>query len=97
VTTYPSTEAAEKSAHEAVNRRLAACVTLSRVNSVYRWKGEIVEDEECLVLYKTTKEKKDMLSSFIKENHPYEVPEIVTFSGEVLNEEYHKWLRECTT
>ncbi|MDO8057055.1 MAG: divalent-cation tolerance protein CutA, partial [Candidatus Hermodarchaeota archaeon] len=44
---------AELIARTLIDESLAACVNLIRQNSVYRWKGEIVEDEEILLVIKT--------------------------------------------
>ena len=44
-----------------VEERLAACVNVADVKSDFRWKGELCEDREALLLIKTEKSKVDMI------------------------------------
>jgi periplasmic divalent cation tolerance protein len=46
--------------------------------SIYRWKGNIEQSEEALMLMKTVAEKIPALTARIAVLHPYEVPEIIT-------------------
>ena len=61
-----------------LDRRLVACVNMVPVRSCYRWKGEFCDEEEQLLIMKTTVAKTDELIAAIKAQHPYEVPEIIT-------------------
>ncbi len=74
----PDRASAEKLAHLLIEHRLAACVNvLSPCRSVYRWKGKVEDAEEFPVLIKTTRERYSALEAAIRENHPYELPEII--------------------
>ncbi|THB71086.1 MAG: divalent-cation tolerance protein CutA [Desulfobulbaceae bacterium] len=96
-TTCDSKEAAEKIAHIVLNQRLAACVQISdTISSHYRWKGEIVQDQEFLVTMKTRKAHFAMLTKLIKDNHPYEIPEIISVELSEISKEYHNWLQQET-
>jgi periplasmic divalent cation tolerance protein len=69
---------AKKFGREIVERRLAACVNIiPKINSIFWWEDEIQTDEEALLILKTTQLKIDPLIRFIKEEHPYDVPEII--------------------
>ena len=58
IVTVPNIEEANKIAVTLVESRLAACVNIIKdISSVYRWKGEIQEDNEQLLLIKTTEDK----------------------------------------
>src|SRR5690606_33245409 len=58
LTTCGSASAARDVAAALVERRLAACVNaVNGIFSTYRWQGRIVQEEECLLLIKTTAEQ----------------------------------------
>jgi periplasmic divalent cation tolerance protein len=60
-----------------VEKRVVACVNVVPVRSYYRWKGEFCDEQEHLLIAKTTKEKAGEVIEAIKDLHPYEVPEII--------------------
>ncbi len=64
------------------------------MKSFYFWAGAIRKDAEYLLLIKTLAEKFSELEKFIKENHSYEVPEIVGLSADKVSESYLNWTRE---
>lgn len=55
--------------------QLIACANVTPVKSTYRWEGKIQKDSEYLMILKTQKELLPEVNKFIKENHPYTVPE----------------------
>lgn len=61
-----------------VEERLAACMNvLGEIRSIYRWKGEVVEEGESLALLKTTRARTVALEARVRELHAYEEPEVV--------------------
>lgn len=93
MTTAPDRAVAEKIARELVHRGLAACVSLvPSVRSVYRWKGEIEEADEVLLLAKTEASRIPELERALAAVHPYEVPECVVLSPEHVEAKYLAWL-----
>jgi periplasmic divalent cation tolerance protein len=81
-----------------VERKLAACVNLvPQVRSIYRWKGKICDENEVLLIIKTRGALFDVLRSAVKELHPYEVPEIVSWNIERGLEDYLKWIDDSTS
>jgi len=75
--TAPTTEAPSL-ARTLVSEGLAACVNLlPAVTSVYRWKGEVHEDEETLLIVKASRSVLPALTRRIQEVHSYDVPECV--------------------
>jgi periplasmic divalent cation tolerance protein len=88
-------EEAETIAQALVERRLAACVNLlPGATSIYRWKGQVERDEECLLVIKTRAERFEDLRSAIVAQHPYEVPEIIALPIEAGHAPYLAWLDE---
>ena len=60
-----------------VEKRVVACVNVVPVRSYYRWKGEFCDEQEHLLIAKTTKENAGKAIEVIKDLHPDEVPEII--------------------
>ncbi len=95
LTTTPSSEEAERLAQSIVEAKLAACVQiLPQMRSVYFWEGKVQNEPEHLLLIKTLDEKFDELSEFIRKNHSYDVPEIVSVDAAKVSESYLGWLTE---
>ncbi len=92
-------ESAREIAHSLVNEGLVACVNvIPGLSSVYRWKGELCEDAETLLLIKTRASLLPQLTERLVDMHPYEVPEVIALplaEGEG-NPDYLKWLLEQT-
>jgi periplasmic divalent cation tolerance protein len=73
---YPSVAAAREAVEGALERRLAACASVLGAESRYWWRGSLESATESLVVFKTTPKRVGALVRFLKERHPYEVPEI---------------------
>jgi len=97
LSTAGSEEEAHKIAHILVKRRLAACVNIvPRVQSIYRWKGEIESAQEWLLLIKTRADKFPAVCDAIRELHSYEVPECIVLEIEDGSLPYLQWLEKAT-
>ncbi|MGC2112774.1 MAG: divalent-cation tolerance protein CutA [Candidatus Korobacteraceae bacterium] len=93
LTTLGLKDAAEKLAQQLVERRLAACVNVvGPIRSIYRWKSKVHNEQEYLLLIKTTADQAMRLQSALKELHPYELPECVQVSVDGGSDEYLAWL-----
>ncbi len=96
VSTYPDKKSIFQVAHVVVEKKLAACVNYTKINSIYSWKGKIEDVEEFLALFKTTTKSKQKLKEELAKSHPYHVPEIVELKMDDANVQYMKWLEEST-
>ena len=97
LTNLPDRASAENLARTLVEKRAAACVNiLAPCRSVYRWKGQVEQEEEHPVLIKTTRDAYAALESAIRQAHPYELPEIVAVPIERGLPAYLDWLAEET-
>jgi periplasmic divalent cation tolerance protein len=94
--TAGSREEAQAIARTLVETRLAACVTLLPIQSVYTWNGDIQSDEEWQLLIKTDLAKFSALEAKIQELHSYEVPEIVALPIVAGSMPYLNWIGEQT-
>jgi Uncharacterized protein involved in tolerance to divalent cations len=89
--------AAEDLAETLVAERLAACVNRVDCSSVYRWEGEVVTDEEVVLLAKTTDERYDRLATRVVELHPYDVPCIERFEESDVLDAFADWRAESVS
>jgi periplasmic divalent cation tolerance protein len=96
ISTYPDKKSVEKIASIVVDKRLAACVNYTKINSVYVWKGKIENSGEFLALFKATEKTKTLLKKEIKKTHPYQVPEIAEIKMDSINTSYQNWLFDST-
>ena len=84
-------------AYSAVTSRLAACAQrLGPITSTYRWQGAVQTAEEWQVLLKTPADRYDALAAHLREQHSYELPEIVATPILAGSTEYLDWVREQT-
>ena len=75
-----------------VEEKLAACVNLIPVESIYPWDGAIQEESECILLIKTASVRLHRLEERLHELHPYSVPEFVAVPAEHVSDAYKSWL-----
>jgi len=94
--TAPDLEVARRLAHALVEQRLAACVNLDWVRSIYRWEGVVEEQAEALMVIKTTAARLEELEAWIAREHPYDTPECVALEPAAVEGRYLAWLeRSC--
>jgi periplasmic divalent cation tolerance protein len=93
--TVPNIDEGHKIARNLVESKLVACVNIiQNISSIYRWKGEIQEDSEYLLLIKTTEEKGDLLIQKINHLHSYENPECIGLKIEKGSKKYLNWIKD---
>lgn len=93
LTTCGSAEEADGLAAQLVGAREAACVNrVSNVMSTYRWQGDVHNDQEILLLIKTTEDRLDAVERTIRERSSYELPELVAVRVETGSAAYLDWL-----
>ncbi len=94
ITTVDSKTKAKEIASSLVEKRLAACVQILPIESIYRWKGKIETAKEFQLIIKGKNFK--ALEKAIKEIHPYEVPEIIQIPIKRASKSYLSWLKKET-
>ena len=98
ITTKDKAEA-NKIGKTLVKEQLTACVNIvDGMQSIYRWKGEIVEENECILIAKTPYHNVKELSKRVKEMHSYDCPCVISLqlAEQEGNEEYQQWLIRAT-
>ena len=94
----PDRKTADTIAKGLVEKRLAACVQLlDKVSSIYWWENKVTKAEEVLLMAKTRTALFPEVLLFIKENHPYKVPEVLSLPINDANPAYLDWLGANST
>jgi periplasmic divalent cation tolerance protein len=96
VSTYPDKKSISKIANKLVKSKIAACVNITKISSIYSWQGKIENSDEYLAVFKTTLKNKQKLKTQIKNTHPYKVPEIAELRVLDINKPYLQWLVDST-
>lgn len=93
MTTVGASFNAAELAKSLVDERVAACVNIvPHIRSIYRWQNKINEDNEQLLIIKTTAECVNDLRRTLLARHPYEVPEFVVIDIDKIEGPYRDWL-----
>lgn len=96
-TTFPDKQVANKIARELVALKLAACANIfGGMTSIYEWKGELMEEGEVAILFKTRHARFDEFSIELCKRHPYETPAIVGMDATHVEANYLRWLHTQT-
>ena len=86
-------EAAEQIGRHLVAKRLAACVNLvPGVRSWYWWEDKVVEDNEVMVMIKTSRERLADLEKEVVRLHSYAVPEVIALQVVDGSRNYLNWI-----
>ena len=93
-TTIENQKDAESLARKIVEAKLGACVQISEIKSIFRWKGKIEVAREFKIEIKTPSENYKRLQGFILKNNKYEVPEIVAVKIKKGYDKYLNWIEE---
>ena len=97
-TTAPSAEDGRRLARTLVENGLVACGTVIPGGvSVYRWRGVVEEQDEVLVVLKTTAERWQDLVAALPALHPYEVPELIALPVVRGHGPYLRWVSDETS
>jgi periplasmic divalent cation tolerance protein len=96
LTTCADRAAASALAEALVARRLAACVQMLPIDSVYEWEGKIVQAAEILLICKIKRADYADAEAAIRELHSYRTPEIVMLPIEAGFAGYLSWIDSVT-
>lgn len=87
-------EEAKRIGRKLVEERLAACVNIFPVSSIYRWDNKVEEGNEFGIIVKTRTAKVEQVEKRVKELHSYDVPCVVSFKMDHGSKDYLKWINE---
>lgn len=93
LSTTANQEEAQKIANILIKEHIAACVNIvPMVISVYEWENSIQNDNEALMIIKTSEEKVQIATKKILELHSYSLPEVIAIDAKEGNSEYINWV-----
>ena len=89
---------ASQLAKDIVEKKLAACVNLlPAITSWYWWEGKVTENQEVLLIMKTSRGKFVELQKEVERLHSYAVPEIIALPIVEGSANYLNWIEESVT
>ncbi|MEE8381720.1 MAG: divalent-cation tolerance protein CutA [Thermodesulfobacteriota bacterium] len=95
--TASSEEEATKIATTLVEEKLVACVNIiPKIRSVYWWEGKVCQEDEVMLVSKSTKSLFPAIMDRVKSLHSYQVPEIISFPISEGLPEYLNWIEDVT-
>ena len=92
-TTESNEKKAKNIAKLLIENKLAACVSLKYIHSIYKWEDDIEETKEIEITIKSKPELKDDLICFLQKMISYDVPQIV-YKKFQADEKYFDWLNK---
>lgn len=95
--TASSQQEAEAIAKALVAAKMAACVSLMPVYSIYTWQNQIHSGQEWQMVIKTNLSHFSQLEKKIRELHSYEVPEIIALPIVAGSQPYLQWISDNVT
>jgi periplasmic divalent cation tolerance protein len=95
--TASSSQEANAIAFALVEAKLAACVNVIPIQSIYTWQEEVHNEQEWQLLIKTDLSQFSALEAKIRELHSYEVPEIIALPIIAGSQSYLQWISAQVT
>ncbi len=92
MTTVATRDDAEALAEGIVANRLASCVQIAEIDSVYEWDGKINKGQEFLLMIKGRSDLFARLREFVLRDHKYDLPELVTVQIADGDPRYLAWM-----
>ena len=91
ITTESSKTNALRVAKLLIQNKLAACVSIKQIFSIYEWDNDIEETNEFEIIIKSKPEFKENLIDFLHKISTYDVPQIIykEYHSEM---KYYDWL-----
>lgn len=80
-----------------VSAKLAACVNITPIQSIYTWQGELHHDQEWQLIIKTDLNQFEAIAAKVQELHSYELPEVIALPIVQGSHPYLNWIAEQIT
>lgn len=94
VTTVEDEAQAKSMARSLIERQLAACVQIARIDSTYRWEGALQDHAEWQLSCKTTVAQVPALRQAVLAMHPYQVPMLYCLPVAWAHQPYAQWVAQ---
>lgn len=94
-TTYPDYDTAHNVSSALLQKGIVACTNVfQEVTSIYLWNGSINTSKEHVAIMKTLKKFSVEVQHYIKKNHPYSVPAILSIPMQDCDREFLDWVNK---
>ena len=93
ITTESSRANALRMAKLLIQNKLAACVSIKQIFSIYEWDDDIDETKEFEITIKSKPEFKDYLIDFLNKISTYDVPQII-YKKYHSDMNYYDWINK---
>lgn len=90
--TNPTKKEARKIARYLLKKRLIACANIFPINNLYWWQGKIVDDNEFVLIAKTTKNNFEKVKKEVEKIHSYKIPCVIKIPVSS-NKNFFDWLK----
>ncbi|MCM8803814.1 MAG: divalent-cation tolerance protein CutA [Candidatus Omnitrophica bacterium] len=95
ITTCPDKKRCKNIIKKILNEKLASCCQIiGPIESHYWWENRIEKSKEWIIFIKCKKENYKKIEKKIKQEHPYKIPEIISFEISNLSNEYSNYLSQ---
>lgn len=91
--TSPTKKEAKSIALHLFKKKLIACANIFPINSLYHWKGRVVDEKEFVLILKAKESYFKKIKEEVEKIHSYETPCIIKIQVSS-NKQYYKWLIE---
>ena len=91
-TTINSQEAIDSIKNTLLLKKKSPCIqVIKSLQSSYKWKGDVVTEDEMMLIIKTNKTNCSSVITEIKKHHTYDTPEIISYDFDILSDKYKEW------
>ena len=90
--TCPNMAEAKKISNQLLEQNLIACSNMFPIQSMYKWKGKLVDEGEVAMLCKAKKDNFKKIEVEVKKMHSYDVPCIIAFDWVDSNKDFSDWV-----
>ncbi|MWV62329.1 divalent cation tolerance protein CutA [Helicobacter saguini] len=92
-TTFDDRQEAYDIAQNLIEKRLAACVQVSKIKTFYRWENKLEKQKEYMLTCKLDSKRLKKITKYIRKNHSYDLPELVVIKPKYVDKKYKRWLK----
>lgn len=90
-------EEAPKITNELLDKKLAACVRLSNVNSSFWWQGKIENTDEVQLIIESAEDKFDEIEACVRQLHSYETFMLTAYPVLKASKGVEEWVKDVTS
>ena len=91
-TTVDSIKEARSISRVLVEEKLAACIQINQIRSIFEWEDEVDESLEFKLSIKTVADNYERIEEKLLEVHPYDLPEIISVPIMYAYSPYAEWV-----